>query len=125
MLTLFISLTLMISTPEQIVQRQLDTYNARDIEGFMSVMSQDVVLVNFQDQKVLAQGHNEVKDIYTNLFNKSPKLRSSLINRMVLGQKVIDHESITGRIGSDEIVELIVIYEVKSEKIYKITVLRP
>ena len=114
----------MISTPEQIVQRQLDTYNARDIEGFMSVMSQDVVLVNFQDQKVLAQGHNEVKDIYTNLFNKSPKLRSSLINRMVLGQKVIDHESITGRMGSDEIVELIVIYEVKSEKIYKITVLR-
>lgn len=115
----------MLATPEEVVQKQLDTYNARDLNGFMSVMSEDVILVNYQDQKILAQGYEDVKSIYANLFEKSPKLHSKLINRMVLGHQVIDHESITGRMGSDEIIELIVIYEVRSEKIYKITVLRP
>ncbi len=37
---------------------------------------------------------------------------------------VIDHESIVGRKGSKDILELIVIYEVKNEKIIKMTVLK-
>ena len=111
-------------SPEQVVQKQLDTYNAGDIEGFMSVMAPDVALHNFSDGQLLAKGHKEVKALYANLFEKSPQLKSTLTNRIVLGNQVIDHESITGRMGSQEIIELVVIYEVKKEKIYKVTVLR-
>lgn len=125
MLTVLLSLSLMILSPEQVVQKQLDTYNARNLEAFMSVMSDDVTLVNFKDQKTLASGHQQVKDIYANLFEKSPNLHSQVLNRMVLGHQVIDHERITGRMGSKETIELIVIYEVKNEKITKITILRP
>ena len=113
------------STPEQIVQKQLDTYNDRDIEGFMSIISNDVSLYNLGESDPIASGHDRVKEIYTNLFQKSPKLHSTLKNRMVMGNKVIDHESITGRLGNDEVLELIVIYEVKADKIFKITVIRP
>ena len=44
---------------------------------------------------------------------------------MVMGNKVIDHESITGRMGNDDIPELIVVYEVIEEKINRITIIRP
>ena len=125
MLLLFILFTMLTQTPEQVVQRQLETYNNRDLKGFMSVMSQDVILVNYVDQKVLAQGHQEVKNIYQSLFEQSPELHSTLKNRMVLGHQVIDHEEITGRKGLQEAIELIVIYEVNDDmKIEKITVLR-
>lgn len=110
--------------PEQVIQKQLDTYNSRDIDGFMSVMDSQVGLYNFSDGKTLAKGTTAVKEIYANLFEKSPKLRSVLTNRIVLGHQVIDHESITGRMGSPEAIELVIIYEVKAEKIYKITVMR-
>lgn len=125
MLTFLLLIITTLQNPEEIVQKQLDTYNARDIEGFMSVMSQDVTLINHADQKIIAEGIEEVHGIYTNLFQKSPKLHSQLTNRIVMGNKVIDHESITGRMGSDEVIELVVIYEVAKDKIFKITVLRP
>lgn len=113
-----------ILSPEQVVQKQLDAYNQRDITKFMDTMSPDVALYNFKDGALLAKGFEDVKTIYTNLFEQSPKLHSDLTNRMVLGNQVIDHESITGRMGKAEVIELIVIYEVESEKINKITVLR-
>lgn len=115
---------LQVMSPEQVVQQQLDTYNARDIEGFMSTMDPQVGLYNFSDGKLLAQGSTEVRALYTNLFESSPELKSKLTNRIVLGHQVIDHESITGRLGSAEAIELVVIYEVKSGKIHKITVMR-
>ncbi len=111
-------------TPEQVVQKQLDTYNNRDIDGFMSVMSEDIELYNFSDGKLIAQGHDAVKDLYSDLFEKSPELHSELTNRIVLGNQVIDHESILGRMGSKEVIELVVIYEVKDEKIHRVNVLR-
>ena len=125
MITFLILFLHMLSTPEQVVQKQLDTYNARDIDGFMSVMSQDVELVNFNDNTTISKGFDQVKDIYTNLFDQSPELHSTLTNRIVLGHQVIDHETITGRMGNSSPIELVVIYEVADEKIYKITVLRP
>lgn len=113
-----------IMTPEQVVQKQLDTYNARDIDGFMSVMSDDVSLYNLGQSTPISSGWTEVKNIYNNLFDKSPRLRSELVNRIVMGNVVIDHEKITGRMGNKDVLELSVIYEVRDEKIHKITVIR-
>lgn len=123
MLSLLIS-TNQTMTPEQIVQKQLDTYNARDIKGFMSVMSSDVSLYNLGESKPISSGNEAVEAIYQNLFDKSPNLRSVLENRIVMGNVIIDHEKITGRMGNDDTLELSVIYEVKGQKIHKITVVR-
>lgn len=133
MKAILFSLTLMVSslfyaeqtmTPEEIVQKQLDTYNTRDINGFMSVMSSEVSLYNLGELQPISQGHAAVKSIYQNLFDKSPELKSVLVNRIVMGNVVIDHEKITGRMGNNAVLELSVIYEVKGDKIHKITVIR-
>ena len=110
-------------TAEQIVQKQLETYNARDIQGFMSLFSQEVNLYRQGDPEPIATGFDQVKALYTNLFEKSPALHSTLTNRIVLGNTVIDHESITGRMGNPDELELVVIYEVKDEKIWRVTVI--
>uniref|UniRef100_UPI004047DE5C nuclear transport factor 2 family protein n=1 Tax=Roseivirga sp. TaxID=1964215 RepID=UPI004047DE5C len=116
--------TMQTKSPEQIVQQQLDAYNQRDISKFMDTMGKNVVLYNFADGQVLAEGFDAVKSTYALLFAKSPELHSKLINRIVLGNQVIDHESITGRMGNTETIELAVIYEIKEGKIVKISVLR-
>jgi hypothetical protein len=58
------------------------------------------------------------------LFDASPKLHSTILHRTVMGNKVIDHESITGRKDSDVPIELILIYEVSGDKIVRMTVIR-
>jgi hypothetical protein len=111
-------------SPEQIVQKNLDSYNKRDIEGFMSSFSDNITIHNFADQKLTANGLIEVRKMYKELFELSPNLHSTILNRIVFDNKVIDHESIMGRRGSKEVIELVLIYEVQEEKIHKITVIR-
>lgn len=113
------------TTPEAVVQEQLDAYNARNLDGFMATMSQEVALYEFGKETPTALGFESVKEIYSNLFKNSPHLYSNLVNRIVMGNKVIDHESIVGRSGSGGALELSVVYEVNDEmKIEKITVIR-
>lgn len=111
-------------TPEQVVQKQLESYNNRDISGFMSVVDEDVIMVDFATGQVTLEGSGACKKVYTALFEASPKLHSKILTRTVFDNKVIDHEYITGRKGSDIPIELVLIYEVNHEKITKMTVLR-
>lgn len=110
--------------PESIVQKNLDCYNNRDLEGFMSYFADSISLVNFSDQKIVAKGKEEIKALYKGLFESSPTLHSTILKRMVLGNKVIDHESIVGRKGSADTLEIVLIYEVEGGKIIKMTTVR-
>jgi hypothetical protein len=131
----FLALTLLISTlsfsqnksqmtPEQVVQENLDFYNNRNIEGFMTSFSEDIKMYNLADPKPTVVGREEIRRVYTNLFEKSPKLHSTILKRIVIGNRVIDHESITGRNGNPDVLELVLIYEVRDQKIFRITVVR-
>lgn len=111
-------------TAEQIVQENLDFYNNRNIEGFMSSFSEDIKMYNLGDPNPTVVGLDAVRKVYTALFERSPKLHSNILKRIVIGNKVIDHESITGRNGNAGILELVLIYEVNQQKINKITVIR-
>ena len=111
-------------TAEEVVQKQLEAYNNRDIDGFMSVIDQNITLHDFSTEEITLEGFEACKKVYAALFEASPKLHSKILTRTVFGNKVIDHEYITGRKGNDSPIELVLIYEVNLEKITKITVLR-
>ncbi len=111
-------------TPEQVVQKSMEGYNNRDINAFMAVMDANVSVHNFSDGEITIQGAATCEEVYSELFKASPNLNSKILTRTVFGNKIIDHEYITGRNSSDQAIELVLIYEVKNEKIAKITVLR-
>jgi len=111
-------------TPEQIVQHNLDSYNNRDIEKFVTSLSDDVVLYTFPEKEPTMSGLEVFKEFYKELFELSPKLHSTVINRITFDNKVIDHETITGRKGLNTAFELVMIYEVKDEKIFRMTILK-
>lgn len=125
---LFINITLMnfaqnLST-EQIVQSNLEAYNNRDLEKFMSWFSEDVELYNFSEMKLIASGKPAIEKLYKELFETSPNLHSTILKRIVFDNKVIDHESIVGRKGASDVLEIVLIYEVKDGKIFKMTSIR-
>lgn len=97
--------------PTEVVQRQLDAYNARDIDLFMSLFSDGIEMFELGDPRPACAGKSEVRERYTELFEMSPRLRAHLVSRTALGRAVVDHERIEGRMGSNEPVELLMIYE--------------
>ena len=111
-------------TPEEIVQENLDFYNQRNLEGFMSSFTDSIALYTFGKAEPVAQGKEAIRNLYKGLFDASPKLHSTILHRSIIGNKVIDHESIVGRKGNDVPIELVMIYEVSGGKIMRMTVIR-
>jgi hypothetical protein len=101
---------------ERIVQRQLDAYNARGIDGFMAMWAADAQ--NFEHPaKLLASGAAEIRARHIARFEEA-NLFGRLIKRMVVGNNVIDQEVVTRTFpeGTGR-VDVIAIYEVKDDKI--------
>jgi hypothetical protein len=124
-LTFFLLIMLQNDSPEQVIQKQLEAYNQRDIEAFMKLFHDQAQVFSYGNPDPIAADKAQVRMLYQNLFDRSPYLKSQLINRIVMGNKVLDHEYITGRMGSKEPVELMVIYEVNEGLITRCEVIRP
>jgi len=76
-----------------LAQEQLDGYNKRDIEAFLKPYSENVKVYTFPDQ-LLYEGKAKMREEYTEMFNQLPELHCKLVNRIVLNNKVIDHEEV-------------------------------
>ena len=102
--------------PDVVVQRQLDAFNARDVEALLGVYADNAEMFE-HPSKLLARGSAELRDRFAVRF-REPNLRATLLNRVVMGSMVIDHEKVTRTFpeGPGEI-ELVMIYEVKGNRI--------
>ncbi len=105
---------------EKIVQRQLDAYNARDIEAFLATYTKEIEIHNYGGE-MRYKGLDTLREGYTRLFESTPDLHCEIENRIVLGNKVIDHEQVT---ANGNTFSVIAIYEVEDEKIAKVTFVR-
>lgn len=105
-------------SPLQLVQRQFDAYNARDLAAFVACYSDHVQLFRPPSLKPTLVGRAALAEFYASQRFNRPGLRAELLNRMVLGQTVIDHERIHG-IGPQP-VEMAVVYLVQDELIHTI-----
>lgn len=100
------------------VQMQLEAYNARDIDAFMRWWADDCQYYMFPDQRV-AGNAAEIRERHMERF-KEPNLNGRLLHRMVVGNMVVDHETVTRTFadGPGE-VDVICIYEVAGDRITK------
>jgi hypothetical protein len=111
-------------SPEQVVQQQLDAYNSRSIDAFMKIVCDSAEFWVLGEEKPWAVGHEAIKSVYQKLFESSPNLHSELLSRTILGNTIIDHEKITGRLNADSPIELIMVYVVEEEKIIRAYAIR-
>lgn len=104
--------------PATVVQRQLEAYNARDVDAILATYAPDAQQFEFPD-KLLATGTAQLRERFAARFQE-PNLHAQLLHRTVLGNKVIDHEQVTRTFpeGPGKI-QLIAIYEVQGGKIAK------
>ena len=106
-----------VDNPEPIVKKQLEAYNARDIDAFMDTYSESVELYDYPNV-LQRKGAENMRQGYASFFESTPDLHCEIKNRIVIGNKVIDEEYLTinGRNFS-----AVAIYEVENGKIAKVT----
>ena len=104
--------------PATIVQRQLDAYNSHDLDALMATYSDDVQHFEFPST-LLASGAAQVRERLS-VRLQEPDLHARLVNRIAMGNLVIDQEVITRNFPEPEgvgTIELIAMYEVQGERI--------
>lgn len=104
--------------PAAFAQRQLDAYNARDLDRFVAEYTDDVVVFRLPGAEPIIRGKQSLGEHYANNRFNLPELHAKLVNRMVFGNKVIDHEYVTGVPGAP--LEVAAIYEVTPVGISKV-----
>jgi hypothetical protein len=90
------------------VQAQLDAYNARDIEAFVSAYADGVVITDAGGRPIMA-GVDTMREEYGAMFESSPDLRAEILGRMTSGAWTVDHERVS-RAGETR--EVMVAYQV-------------
>ena len=100
------------------VQMQLDAYNKRDIDAFMAWWADDCQYYEFPS-KLLASGAAEIRERHLIRFEEA-NLFGRLLNRIVLGNLVVDHETVTRDFpeGPGEL-DVVAKYEIADGKIAK------
>jgi hypothetical protein len=94
------------------VERQVEAYNARDVEAFVACYAQDVAFEDAEG-RVQASGRDEMRKRYSDLFESSPNLQAEVTSRIRVGAYVVDEERVSGLPSGD--IHAVAIYRLDAE----------
>ncbi len=112
--------SIVMESPEAVVQRQLNAYNARDIEAFLNTYSDDVELHDFP-ATLSVKGKATMRKSYDSLFKEVANLYCEVEKRIVIGNKIIDKEKVR---AGNRFIHAVAVYEVENGKIKRVTFLK-
>jgi hypothetical protein len=99
-----------MTAAESVVQRQLDAYNARDLQRFVACYAEQVRVYRPPAAEPVLAGRDALAAHYAANRFHLPGLHAELVARLVMGNKVIDQERIVGL--GDTPMDAAAVYEV-------------
>ncbi len=79
-----------------VVDRVLAALNAQDLDAFLACYARDATIEDGHDE-VLARGHEELRVRYSAMFARFPGVHIEAGWRTVVGEFVVEEETVTGR----------------------------
>ncbi|MFK7749900.1 MAG: nuclear transport factor 2 family protein [Kordia sp.] len=101
-----------------LVQKQIDAYNAKNIDTFAATFSDDVIFYNFP-KEVNFKGIAKVREVFSTLFKNNPDLYCTIEDRIVVENTVVYHEKVQFK-KNTPIVSFVVMYKVLNNKITEV-----
>ena len=81
------------NTPVELAEQQLAAYNAHNLEAFVKPFAEDVEIYDLSTNKLRIKGKDSMRKHYS-FLSSVDVLHCNLLNRIVDGNFVIDHEEI-------------------------------
>lgn len=106
----------------QIIDQLVLAYNASNARAFADLFEEKVQV--FEHPNILTQqSREEIFDYYVDLFAQFPQNRTEVLHRIVIGNRVIDHERVR-RSPNAEPFEVLAIYEMGETLIQRLDFIR-
>lgn len=107
-----------MKTSRDIVQAQLDAYNAQDLDLFCTFYAPDCIIADLNGA-VQQNGLAEIRARYEKAWAQFPQNRAVALSRIVVGDTVIDHERVS-RAPDGETFEVAAIYTLRDGLIARV-----
>jgi hypothetical protein len=107
-----------VTSAVSVVQRQLDAYNAQDLDAMLACYAAECAIANLNGT-ITETSREALRARYAKTFADFPENRARLVNRINVGDVVIDHEDVSRGPGKDHF-EVIAIYTVKDGQIARV-----
>ena len=91
-----------------IAQKQLDAYNAQDLNKYVSYFTEDCVVSGLNGTPT-ETSREAIKARYAKAFAQFPQNKAELKNRITVGNTIVDHELVIRAPGGEQF-EIIAIY---------------
>jgi hypothetical protein len=78
----------------EVVSRQVDAYNAADLDGFLACYAPSVV-IRSGEGVALSEGLDAMRASYADWFGSLPGLHAEIVTRVEVGSWVVDEEHVT------------------------------
>jgi imidazolonepropionase-like amidohydrolase len=114
--------TLIAASPAALVQKQVNAYNLRDLDAFLEPYH-DEVQVHSYGGGLRYSGKEAMRSIYQELFDRSPSLHCEILERISIGNVVIDHERVRG--ASQEPFHVVALYTIEHGRIVRVEFVEP
>jgi hypothetical protein len=88
-----------VLSPAATVQRQIERFNAHDLEGYLALFVEDLEVADLPASPWGTRTKAWLRGVYAERFRTNPDLRASTEAQMVSGAFVIKRERIQGRAG--------------------------
>jgi hypothetical protein len=101
-----------------IAQKQLDAYNAQDLDTYVSYFAADCVVSGLNGVPT-ETSRDAIKARYAKAFAQFPQNKAELKSRIAVGNTVVDHELVIRTPGGEQF-EIIAIYTFKDGLISRV-----
>ena len=101
-----------------IANKQLDAYNAQDLDTYVSFFAADCMVSGLNGAPT-ETSRDAIKARYAKAFAQFPQNKAVLKNRVAVGNTVVDHERVIRSPGGEEF-EIIAIYTFKGGLIARV-----
>lgn len=109
--------------PAEVVNTQLDAYNAHDAAAFAATYAEDASIFRMPGNQLLLKGRQQILEYYGGTVFKVAGLHAQVLSRQVIGNKVVDHERAVGI--RPEPVDVMAVYQVQDGLIQAVWFFEP
>lgn len=107
-------------TPEQIVQAQVDAYNAHDVGALAACYADDARLVYLSGEHPPIEGKDAIRTAFGFLATQPKAFRVEIVRRTVNGPVIVDLERVHGLPPGKHLPDALAVYEVRAGRIARV-----
>ena len=106
--------------PTDVVQAQVDAYNAHDLDRFLACYAEDATIYDLSEERPVVRGRSAMREAYSFLESVPDGFRVEITDRLVSNAIVVDTERFFGLPEGIEVPDAVAVYEVRNGKIQNV-----